>query len=84
MQSATTRDNLLHPPDLQGPADAAADAPREEKDPKHTVKAAVMLVGPKVPMAAQAGCWATCHADVRSMPGADKDKEEVRLEREHG
>ena len=56
------------------PADAAADAPREDKSPKHEVKVAMMFIADKVPMAAQVGCWATCHNDVRSMPGADKDK----------
>jgi len=74
VQSAYDKDNLYIRLSFKAPDDAAADAPREEKDPKHTVKAAMMLIGAKVPMAAQVGCWATCHADVRSMPGADKDK----------
>jgi hypothetical protein len=33
-----------------------------------------MLAGPKVEMGEQIGCWATCHQDVRSMPGADPKK----------
>lgn len=74
VQAAYDKENLYMRLTFKAPADAAADAPREDKDPKHQVKAAVMFVGAKVPQGAQVGCWATCHADVRSMPGADKDK----------
>ena len=56
------------------PADAAAAAPREDKDPKHEVKAAIMFIGGKVPEGEKVGCWATCHSDVRSMPDANPDK----------
>jgi hypothetical protein len=40
----------------------------------HEVKAAIMLAGPQVAMGPQIGCWASCHNDVRSMPGADPKK----------
>ncbi|MBI2308062.1 MAG: hypothetical protein HYU78_12250 [Rhodocyclales bacterium] len=74
LQAAYDKDNLYLRLSFKAPKDAAAGADREEKAPKHEVKAAVMLVGAKVPMAMQAGCWATCHNDVRSMPGADPNK----------
>ena len=46
---------------------------------QHTVKAAVSAGIPKVPMAvARRAVAATCYADVRSMPGADKATEERR------
>ncbi|MBK8118510.1 MAG: hypothetical protein IPK39_04230 [Sulfuritalea sp.] len=74
VQAAYDKEHLYMRLTFKAPADAAADAPREDKDPKHEVKAAVMLLGSKVPQADQFGCWATCHADVRSMPGAKPDK----------
>lgn len=43
-------------------------------DKENVMKLAVMLAGEKVPMAEQAGCWQTCHQDVRTMPGADDKK----------
>lgn len=74
VQAAYDKDHLYLRLSFKAPKDAAAGADREEASPKHEVKAAVMLLGAKVPMAAQLGCWATCHADVRSMPGADPNK----------
>jgi hypothetical protein len=74
MQAAYDKDNLYIRLSFKAPADAASGAPREDKAPMHAVKAAIMFAGEKVPQAAQTGCWATCHADVRSMPGASKDK----------
>ena len=59
---------------FKAPADAAAGADREDKAPHHEIKAAIMLAGPKVVQGGQVGCWATCHKDVRSMPGADPKK----------
>jgi hypothetical protein len=51
-------------------------------DKENDVKAAVMFANDQVsvdaggkPVAgAQVGCWATCHADSRTMPGADEKK----------
>lgn len=74
VQAAYDKDNLYLRLSFKAPKDAAAGADKEEEAPKHEVKAAVMLLGAKVPMAAQIGCWATCHSDVRSMPGADPKK----------
>jgi hypothetical protein len=74
VQAAYDKDHLYMRLTFKAPADEAAAAPREDKEPKHEVKAAIMLAGDKVPQAAQVGCWATCHTDVRSMPGADEKK----------
>lgn len=46
----------------------------DKGDKENEVKAALMLADSKVPQAAQYGCWQTCHADVRTMPGADDKK----------
>lgn len=51
---------------LSGGADAS--------DKDNEVKATIMFPDTKVPQAAQAGCWASCHADARTMPGADDKK----------
>lgn len=74
VQAAYDKENLYMRLTFKPPADEAAEAPREDKDPKHEVKAAIMFMGGKVPQADQMGCWATCHMDVRSMPGAKPDK----------
>lgn len=74
VQAAYDKDNLYLRLTFKAPADGVAEAPREEASPKHEVKAAIMLAGDKVPQAAQIGCWASCHSDVRSMPGADEKK----------
>ncbi|MEN9374960.1 MAG: hypothetical protein RL710_117 [Pseudomonadota bacterium] len=74
VQAAYDKENLYMRLTFKPPADAHTAAPREDKDPKHEVKAAIMLMASKVPQAAQIGCWATCHIDVRSMPGASPDK----------
>jgi hypothetical protein len=74
VQAAYDKENLYMRLTFKAPADAAANAPREDAGPKHEIKAAIMLAGNKTPQAAQLGCWAACHADVRSMPGADAKK----------
>lgn len=66
---------------FRAPADAAADAPREDASPKHEVKVAIMFASPQIEHAAQQGCWLACHSDVRSMPGADPKKKKFV---EHG
>ncbi len=44
-------------------------------DDQNPVKIAFMLEsGGKVELADQSGCWATCHQDLRTMPGADDAK----------
>ncbi|MBL8520823.1 MAG: hypothetical protein JNK75_09125 [Betaproteobacteria bacterium] len=74
VQAAYDKDHLYLRVSFKPPADAAAAAPREDKDPKHDVKVAVMFLNGKVPEADKVGCWATCHADARSMPDAKPDK----------
>lgn len=43
-------------------------------DAENQVKLALMLEDNKVELANLAGCWATCHEDSRTMPGAKDDK----------
>ena len=43
-------------------------------DAENAVKLAFMLEDNKVELANLAGCWATCHEDSRTMPGAKDDK----------
>ena len=74
VQAAYDKEHLYMRLSFKPPADEAAGAPREDKDPKHEVKVAIMLLASKVPEAGQFGCWVSCHADVRSMPGAKPDK----------
>lgn len=51
---------------------AAANSPKA--DEANPVKLAVLLDAGKVEMADQSGCWASCHADSRSMPDGSEDK----------
>ncbi len=81
VQAAFDAENLYVRLTFKAPADAAPDASREDKSPLHQVKAAVMFASPKIEHAAQHGCWLSCHADVRSMPGADPKKKKYV---EHG
>ena len=43
-------------------------------DDKNPVKIAFMLEAGQVELADQSGCWATCHTDSRTMPGAADTK----------
>ncbi len=73
-QAAYDKEHVYIRLSFKPPADAAEAAPREDKDPKHEVKVAIMFIASKVPEGDKVGCWATCHADVRSMPGANPEK----------
>ncbi|MCU7848319.1 MAG: NapC/NirT family cytochrome c [Candidatus Thiodiazotropha sp. (ex Lucinoma kastoroae)] len=42
-------------------------------DPDNQVKLALMLATDEVEYASQAGCWGTCHEDLRTMPGHPDD-----------
>ncbi len=42
-------------------------------DPKNQVKLAVMFATDELEYAGQAGCWGTCHQDLRTMPGHPED-----------
>ena len=44
-------------------------------DPDNPVKLAIMLATDDVEYADRAGCWGTCHADLRSMPFAPKKED---------
>ena len=46
----------------------------DHSDKDNELKATVMFPNDKVPLADQAGCWAACHKDARTMPGADEKK----------
>lgn len=46
----------------------------DKGDKENDVKATVMFPDSKVPQASQVGCWAACHTDARTMPGADEKK----------
>lgn len=46
----------------------------DKGDKDNEVKATVMFPDDKVPNAAQVGCWASCHGDARTMPGAEEKK----------
>lgn len=43
-------------------------------DKEHELKATVLFADPAVPLGKQVGCWASCHTDARTMPGADEKK----------
>lgn len=46
----------------------------DKSDKENDVKATVMFPDAKVPQSSQVGCWAACHVDARTMPGADEKK----------
>lgn len=50
----------------------AGGADKGDKD--NEVKATILFADAKVPQADQFGCWQSCHADARTMPGADEKK----------
>ncbi|MEY4592338.1 MAG: hypothetical protein RIR18_1233 [Pseudomonadota bacterium] len=46
----------------------------DKGDQDNELKATVLLADPAVPLGNQVGCWASCHSDARTMPGADSQK----------
>lgn len=46
----------------------------DKSDKDNEVKATVMFPNDKVALGDQVGCWAACHKDARTMPGADDKK----------
>jgi len=46
----------------------------DHSDKDNELKATVMFPNDKVPLGDQAGCWAACHRDARTMPGAVEKK----------
>lgn len=74
-QAAYDKDNLYIRLTFKPPTGGA-----DKGDKENEVKAAVMFADAKVPQGAQNGCWQTCHADARTMPGADDKKTKYTTE----
>lgn len=69
VQAAYDASNLYIRLTFKAPAGGA-----NKGDKVNDVKATVLFPDEKVQLAAQAGCWASCHNDARTMPGADDKK----------
>lgn len=69
VQAAYDKDNAYIRLTFKAPAGGA-----DNSDKDNEVKVAVMFPNDKVEKADQVGCWATCHTDARTMPGADEKK----------
>lgn len=69
VQAAYDKDNLYIRLSFKAPKGGA-----DSGDKDNEVKVAMMFADDKVPQASQVGCWATCHGDARTMPGADDKK----------
>ncbi|MBP6717887.1 MAG: hypothetical protein KA173_03390 [Rhodoferax sp.] len=69
VQAAYDASNLYMRLTFKAPAGGA-----DTSDKENEVKATVMFPDDKVQIAAQAGCWAACHADARTMPDANDKK----------
>lgn len=69
VQAAYDASNLYVRLTFKAPAGGA-----DHSDKDNELKATVMFPNDKVPMGDQVGCWATCHKDARTMPGADDKK----------
>lgn len=69
VQSAYDKENAYIRLTFKAPSGGA-----DTSDKENDVKVAVMFPNDKVTQGAQVGCWATCHSDARTMPGADDKK----------
>lgn len=77
VQAAYDKENLYIRMSFTSPSGGA-----DHSDKDNDVKAAVMFANDKVAIdaggknvaGAQLGCWASCHGDARTMPGADDKK----------
>jgi len=69
VQAAYDKDNAYIRLTFKAPSGAVDPADKENE-----VKVAVLFANDKVTQGAQVGCWATCHSDARTMPGADDKK----------
>lgn len=69
VQAAYDKDNLYIRLSFKAPAGGA-----DKGDKDNEVKATVLLADAKVGQGALVGCWASCHSDARTMPGADEKK----------
>ncbi len=75
LQAAYDKDNLYIRLTFKAPAGGA-----DKGDKDNEVKATMLFADAKVPQADQYGCWQTCHADARTMPGADEKKSKYTKE----
>lgn len=69
VQAAYDAENLYVRLTFKAPTGGADPADKDNE-----VKAAIMFANDKVPQGELTGCWATCHTDARTMPGADDKK----------
>ena len=69
VQAAYDASNLYIRLTFKAPAGGA-----DKGDKDNDVKTTVMFPDAKVSQAAQVGCWAACHLDAKTMPGADDKK----------
>ncbi|EXI86766.1 MAG: Cytochrome c-551 [Candidatus Accumulibacter regalis] len=69
IQSAYDKENAYIRVSFKAPAGAF-----DPVDKENEVKVAMMFANAEVPKGDQVGCWATCHGDARTMPGADDKK----------
>lgn len=69
VQAAFDATNLYVRLTFKAPAGGA-----DHSDKANAVKATVMFQNDKVVKGDQVGCWAACHKDARTMPGADDKK----------
>lgn len=70
VQATYDKDALYVRASFKPPADSKPGG-----DADNELKASLMLLDDKVPLAAQAGCWTACHQDLRGMPaGGAKGK----------
>ena len=69
VQAAFDATNLYVRLTFKAPAGGA-----DHSDKDNEVKASVMFPDDKVTIGSQIGCWAACHKDARTMPGADPKK----------
>ena len=69
VQSAYDKDNAYVRLTFKAPAGGF-----NKEDKENDVKVALMFANAEVPKGDQVGCWATCHGDARTMPGADDKK----------
>ncbi len=69
VQAAYDKDNLYIRLSFKAPKGGA-----DSSDKDNEVKVAMMFADAKVPQGGQVGCWAACHTDARTMPGADEKK----------
>ena len=69
VQAAYDKDSLYMRLTFKAPTGGVAPTDKDNE-----VKATILMANDKVSLAGQVGCWQSCHADARTMPGADDKK----------